>query len=109
MLVCQEETTSPNSKQLPDGGPDWAHVPFDVSCARCGQNLRGLQDPVCPACALEFDWSVAVPIENLTCLKCDYHLFGLTGNRCPECGTAFTWADVLEEFHRKRNPLFEYR
>ena len=48
--------------------PNWDLVPFDVACARCGHDLRGLTDPVCPACKLEFDWSVAVPIEHL--IKC---------------------------------------
>ena len=90
-------------------GPDWDLVPFDVPCARCGHDLRGLTDPVCPACKLEFDWSVAVPIENLTCEKCDYHLFGLTETRCPECGERFTWELALASYERRRHLLFEYR
>ena len=90
-------------------GPDWDLVPFDVPCARCGHDLRGLTDPVCPACKLEFDWSVAVPIDKLTCKKCDYHLFGLTETRCPECGTRFTWTEALDAYRRRQKPLFEYR
>ncbi len=89
--------------------PDWDLVPFDVGCARCGQDLRGLTEPVCPACELEFDWATAVPIEELTCRECDYHLFGLKDARCPECGTEFTWSEVLVDYHRRRKPLFEYR
>ncbi len=54
--------------------PDWDHVPFDVGCARCGHDLRGLTDPRCPACQLEFDWADAVPIEQLTSETCGYHL-----------------------------------
>ena len=90
-------------------GPDWDLVRFDVPCARCGHDLRGLTDPVCPACKLEFDWSVAVPVEHLTCEKCDYHLFGLTETRCPECGTRFTWNEALDAYRRRQKPLFEYR
>ncbi len=89
--------------------PDWDNVPFDVGCARCGQDLRGRSEPTCPACGLEFDWAVAVPIEELTCLKCGYHLYGLRDTRCPECGERFTWADALREHYRRKKPLFEYR
>jgi len=88
--------------------PDWRLIPFDVGCARCGQDLRGLVEPKCPACALEFDWSVAVPVEELVCSTCGYHLYGLTQTRCPECGTDFTWEGALAEHHRRRLPLFEY-
>ncbi len=88
--------------------PDWDNVPFDVGCARCGHDLKGLTDPTCPACALQFDWADAVPIEELTCMTCEYHLFGLKEMRCPECGTDFTWREVLDEFYRRKKPLFEY-
>lgn len=88
--------------------PDWDLVPFDVGCARCGQALRGLTDPKCPACGLEFDWADAVPIEQLTCEHCEYHLFGLSETRCPECGEPFTWEEALDLYHRRRKPLFEY-
>ena len=88
--------------------PDWDHVPFDVGCARCGHDLRGLTDPKCPACQLEFGWADAVPIEQLTCETCDYHLYGLTEGRCPECGDEFVWDDVLAAFHRRKQMLFEY-
>lgn len=84
-------------------------VPFEVACARCGHDLHGRSEPICPACKLEFDWSEAVPIEELTCAHCDYHLFGLQETRCPECGIEFTWKEALAEYHRKRLPLFEYR
>ncbi len=84
-------------------------MPFDVGCARCGHDLRGLTEPKCPACALEFDWAEAVPIEELTCGRCDYHLYGLTNSRCPECGSVFDWEDALAEYHRRRLPYFEYR
>ena len=88
--------------------PDWDRVPFEVGCARCGNDLRGRIEPKCPACELEFDWSDAVPIEQLTCLHCDYHLYGLTETRCPECGQPFEWDQVLDEFRRRQKPFFEY-
>ena len=80
-----------------------------MHCARCGQDLRGLTEPKCPACELEFDWADAVPLEQLTCPKCEYHLCGLTETRCPECGTPFSWRDVLDAYHQTGQPLFEYR
>ena len=89
--------------------PDWEKIPFHVGCARCGHDLRGLSEPKCPACALEFDLAEAVPIEELTCARCDYHLYGLTNSRCPECGGAFDWEDALADYHRTRLPYFEYR
>ncbi len=89
--------------------PNWDLVPFDVPCARCGHDLRGQTAPVCPACKLEFDWSVAVPVEQLTCEKCEYHLMGLSETRCPECGTRFTWNEALDAYRRRQKPLFEYR
>ena len=79
-----------------------------MHCARCGQDLRGLTEPKCPACELEFDWADAVPLEQLTCPQCDYHLCGLTETRCPECGRTFTWPEVLGTYHRQKRPLFEY-
>lgn len=93
----------------PGRGPDWSKVPFEVDCARCGSKLRGLVEPICSACALEFQWAVAVPIEQLKCLACGYHLYGLSETRCPECGGAFTWEHILDDYHRRRKNLFEYR
>ena len=88
---------------------DWGQVPFEVGCARCGYDLRGLAEPRCPACGLEFEWFDAVPIEQLTCRHCGYHLYGLRETRCPECGEWFAWEDVLDEYRRRKKPLFEYR
>ena len=81
--------------------PNWDNVPFDVSCARCGHDIRGLTEPMCPACELEFDWAQAVPIEQLTCERCGYHLYGLRDTRCPECGRPFTWEEALTEYYRR--------
>ncbi len=84
-------------------------VPFAVACARCGQDLHGRSEPVCPKCGLQFDWAEAVPVERLTCAQCGYHLYGLTELRCPECGRPFTWEGALVEYHRRQHFLFEYR
>ncbi|MBI4718722.1 MAG: hypothetical protein HY763_13020 [Planctomycetes bacterium] len=92
----------------PAAAPDWSLVHFDVGCARCGHDLRGRKEPVCPACGLAFDWSEAVPIKELTCSQCGYHLYGLSETRCPECGSTFDWNQALSDFHRRRKPLFEY-
>ena len=107
----QDAASAPASqKTAPEiTGPDWDLVPFEVGCARCGHDLRGLTEPVCPACKLEFDWAEAVPIEKLVCDRCGYHLYGLSKTRCPECGTAFTWKEALATYHRNKNPLFEYQ
>lgn len=88
--------------------PNWDLVHIDVGCARCGQDLRGLTEPTCPACALEFDWRDAVPLEELTCLHCGYHLYGLSETRCPECGNGFHWNKVLFEYRARSQPYFEY-
>ena len=100
------ETTDRTSTRV---GPDWDQVPFDVSCARCGHELRGLGEPICPTCGLTFDWADAIPLEELTCLHCGYHLFGLQEQRCPECGQRFVWEMVLDDYRRRQKPLFEYR
>jgi len=88
--------------------PDWSLVHFDVRCGRCGFDLFGQEDAVCPQCSLEFDWAHVVPLEQLTCHKCDYHLYGLSETRCPECGESFDWNNVLDQFRRRQKPLFEY-
>jgi hypothetical protein len=41
---------------LRDGVPDWDAIAFDVFCSRCEYNLRGLIQPRCPECGLEFNW-----------------------------------------------------
>ena len=107
IALATSEVIAPD--QGTSDGPNWDQVPFDVGCARCGYDLRGLDEPVCPACNLEFDWSDAVPLEELTCLHCGYHLCGLHDTRCPECGERFTWPEVLAEYRRRNKEVFEYR
>lgn len=102
-------STAPPPSPAQSPPPDWPNVPFAVGCARCGHDLRGQSEPVCPACQLAFDWADAVPVERLICGKCGYHLFGLLEARCPECGTAFTWEEALDRYRRSRKPIFEYR
>jgi hypothetical protein len=41
---------------LRDGRPDWEAISFDVTCPRCGYNLRMLTRARCPECGLELDW-----------------------------------------------------
>ncbi len=89
--------------------PDWSKVHFPVECARCGHDLFGRDEPTCPACQLEFDWSDAVPLDQLKCNECGYALMGLTEQRCPECGAAFTWEDAVANHRRRAAPLFENR
>ncbi|MGA2498679.1 MAG: hypothetical protein ABSH20_13115 [Tepidisphaeraceae bacterium] len=36
--------------------PDWAAITKDVHCPLCGYNLRGLEQPRCPECGLQFRW-----------------------------------------------------
>jgi hypothetical protein len=99
----------PGSSRVTSDAPDWSLVHFDVGCARCGHDLRGRIEPVCPACSLEFDWSQAVPLEELICAHCGYHLYGLSENRCPECGESFTWEAALADYHLRCKPWFEYQ
>ncbi|MFQ5462248.1 MAG: hypothetical protein ACE5E5_06430 [Phycisphaerae bacterium] len=87
--------------------PDWSMVPFSVLCPRCGCDVHGRSDAVCPDCDLELDWSILAPVEDLTCPGCKYHLYGLTKHRCPECGREFDWDQVIEDY-RRQEPLFEF-
>ncbi len=89
--------------------PDWSHVHFDVHCARCGEDLFGRAEAVCPTCDLAFDWDEAVPLEALRCGTCDYPLYRLTQERCPECGEAFAWDDVVTNYRQRDKRVFEYR
>jgi len=111
MTVTEQNASraSEGTRRQPSTSPDWSMVPFDVGCARCGHDLRGRSEPKCPACAFEFDWGEAVPIEKLTCATCRYPLYGLTEPRCPECGTAFDWYEALDLYRRRRKNLLEYR
>jgi ribosomal protein L37E len=88
--------------------PPWPLIHFDVHCARCGHDLRGQSEPVCPACSLAFTWDQAAPLEELTCGQCGYHLYGIADSRCPECGTAVDWNEALLRYRRREKPLFEY-
>lgn len=88
--------------------PDWDTIRFDVTCARCGHDLRGLAEPICPQCRLEFEWSETV-LGRLMCATCGYHLFGLSEPRCPECGDEFEWEAAHAEYQRRRQPFFETR
>lgn len=101
-----ESSVDTSASKLP---PDWEHVPFAVSCPRCGRDLFGHTEARCPQCALAFDWSEVVPIEELTCLTCGYHLYGLSETRCPECGNDFDWDSVLLDYRTRQRPFFEYR
>ena len=38
------------------GKPDWNAIHFDVTCSRCGYDLRLIQEPRCPECGLTFAW-----------------------------------------------------
>lgn len=51
---------------VPAGQPDWAAIPFEVCCPRCGYNLRMLPQPRCPECGLEFDWATVVAAAAFT-------------------------------------------
>ncbi len=100
---------SDSAPYVDSAAPPWHLIHFDVLCARCGHDLRGQSEPICPACRFEFDWSVAAPLEELTCGHCNYHLYGLSDSRCPECGTAVDWNEALLRYRRREKPLFEYR
>jgi len=99
-------SASPSVDHAP---PDWSMVPFSVACPRCGCDVHGRSDAVCPDCDLELDWSILAPVKDLTCPNCTYKLYGLTGQRCPECGREFNWSRVLDGYRRRQKPLFEFQ
>lgn len=51
---------------LRDGVPDWDAINFDVTCVRCGYNLKLLEQPRCPECGLEFEWAQVVNYHRQT-------------------------------------------
>ncbi|MCG3132073.1 MAG: hypothetical protein FLDDKLPJ_02883 [Phycisphaerae bacterium] len=90
-------------------GPSWEQVKFAVGCPRCGVDLRGQGEPVCPRCDLAFQWSDLIPREGLRCPSCTYDLFGLSELRCPECGDPFTWDGLLRAHDERERSEFEFR
>lgn len=94
--------------------------PAPIHCPKCGYNLTGLAQNVCPECGTEFD-----PVELRRrliewdrssyryCVKCGYFVTGLTAAHCPECGTAILaasadrrrWIARLEVFAIALSPL----
>lgn len=76
----------------------------DVSCPRCGYNLRGLGQPRCPECGLVVRVSTAsaevglsesermarwLRDHDLICKKCKTNLRGGSSNVCPTCGATY--------------------
>lgn len=47
---------TPATELMQDGAPNWPAIDFEVTCARCGYNLRMLTTPRCTECGLEFEW-----------------------------------------------------
>ncbi|MDX2199061.1 MAG: hypothetical protein SF069_08825 [Phycisphaerae bacterium] len=50
-----EQTTIP-ATWLRDGVPDWSAIDREITCSRCGYDLRTLREPRCPECGLQFEW-----------------------------------------------------
>lgn len=62
--MVENETVSP--AHLRDGVPDWDAINFDVTCVRCGYNLKLLEQPRCPECGLEFEWHRVINYHHST-------------------------------------------
>ncbi len=54
---------SPNAGN--DALPDWSKLDVELTCPRCGYNLRLLTLPRCPECGLTFDWQELAAAERL--------------------------------------------
>lgn len=54
-----EQTTIPDG-WLRGGVPEWSAIDREIACPRCGYDLRGLAEPRCPECGLEFAWGDAL-------------------------------------------------
>lgn len=50
-----------------------------------------------------------LPMPNwfLSCPACEYVLNGVSEHRCPECGITFKIEDVVQSWHRLREPVFD--
>lgn len=60
------ESGDHTAELLRDGVPDWDAINFDVTCVRCGYNLKMLEQPRCPECGLEFEWHRVINYHNST-------------------------------------------
>jgi len=54
--------------------PDWQQFTLDLSCPRCGYNLRMLTGSRCPECGLDFDWAevIAAADDRRACPLFEY-------------------------------------
>ncbi len=55
-----QSADSPAADLLIEGHPNWPAIDFEVTCARCGYNLRMLTAPRCTECGLEFEWPLVL-------------------------------------------------
>jgi hypothetical protein len=50
--------------------------------------------------------TLPIPDWGIECPHCRYPLVGLPSHRCPECGTRFDMAEIVQPWHRLREPRF---
>jgi ssDNA-binding Zn-finger/Zn-ribbon topoisomerase 1 len=56
---------------------------------------------------MEIDvWQLPIPDWGLQCPACRYSLRGLPSHRCPECGTKLDMSEIVQPWHRLRDPWF---
>jgi len=68
----------------------------DLTCERCGYNLRNITEPLCPECGyviprpgtddLNRDAEGTRPSHRLWCIHCGTDVRGVEGEECPGCG-----------------------
>lgn len=98
-----EPQSTPPSPALDDHAREYLSS-HDLSCPRCGYNLRGLTRSACPECGLELRLITDGTGEGMTdearmvrwlsthdlvCKKCKTNMRGHTSNVCPGCGRSY--------------------
>src|SRR4051812_30293929 len=55
--MSESTTESAPAPAPPAPAIDWSSITNEVECPLCRYNLRGLTEPRCPECGLQFTWA----------------------------------------------------
>jgi hypothetical protein len=100
-----DSTTEPVAPAAADAAPDSSHdivtrflADSDVPCPRCGYNLRGVEQPVCPECGEAL--SLTISRQSTVGLRDgDFRLFFLLGFGWPFLAGILNGVRALRQAH----------